>query len=136
MIRSIFLVFAWLVATVALGCLVAGLNAWWNMFDWRPVADWESLAMISGIMAVVIVIWFLSRVSRDLLSRIVSLILCAAVLVLGIGHFHFNPEPVASPSLFPDVLGRTHSSPEWYRAGRIVLLCLPAIFRLRRPRNK
>jgi hypothetical protein len=135
MIRSLFLVPGWLISTAALCGLLAGLEAWWNRFDWKPRADWESLLLIAGLVVVIVVIWLLSRITRGIISRLVSLGLCVAVIVLGAGHFQLNPEPVAPQSSFPDVKGRTQASPEWYRAGRMVLLCLPAVFRLRRPRN-
>jgi len=45
-----------------------------------PGNDWETAAEVVGIFVALLVIWYLGKLSRDKVSRIVSVFACAALV--------------------------------------------------------
>ena len=118
--RTIMLIIGWLAVMGALFYFVLMLDFHWNFFDWLPELDLETAAYILGIFVAVAAVWFLGRVSRDKISRVVAALACLALALLAI--FWYPAEPT-SHGLF----GRIQPSPFWFRGGRVLLLCVPAV---------
>jgi hypothetical protein len=110
----------WLTAVAALYGALLILDCYWNLFDWEPKWDLDSLALSIWILAVLTALGLLARVLRDRFSQAISLITCLFLLGLGI---HVTPAEARSEGL----LGRTTPSPTWYRATRLIVMSAPAI---------
>ena len=121
MTRAILLILGWLVACLALWVLLVVLEIRWNLFDWQPKVDSLALGFGFGVSLVVACMWLLACASRKLAARGVSLVMCLALLVLGV---YVLPAEPLSQGLF----SRERVSPLWYRGGRLALLALPALF--------
>jgi hypothetical protein len=118
------LTLGWVGAAVGLYAALVVLEYYWNAWEWQP--DWDLIAwtLVVSALGCLFAMRLLASAARDLLSRSVSLILCLALLVLGC--YVLAPEPLTG-----GVLGREHSSPAWYRFGRLALLELPSIIWVR-----
>ena len=118
--KSIMLIVSWTVAAGALFYTVLLLSFHWNFFNWSPKWDLETVAELLIALTICAAIWFLARASRDKASRIVSILVC---LLLAGFALALCPAEATSAGW----LGRTQPSPVWFRAGRLLLLCVPAI---------
>ena len=74
----------WLLAALTLYTALVALELYWNLYDWQPKLDLNTVGLIFGKLALLGVIWFLARAGRDRLSRCVSLLVCLALLVLAV----------------------------------------------------
>ena len=120
MIRGILLLLGWLAAAFALWVLLVVLEIYWNLYDWQPKVDFIALGLGFGIFSAIACVWLLARASRQVAARGASLVMCLALLVLGV--YVLPPEPL-STGLF----AREQASPLWYRGGRLAVLALPAL---------
>ena len=120
MIRGILVLLGWLVAAFALWVLLVVLEIYWNLYDWQPKADSIALGLGFGIFSAVACMWLLARVTRQVAARGASLVICLALLVLGV---YILPAEPLSTGLF----ARERASPLWYRGGRLAVLALPAL---------
>ena len=118
--RAIILIIGWLAAVGALLYALLRLDLHWNFFDWSPRWDLEAVAELLGVLVAVGAIWFLGKASRDKASRFVSVLVCVLVAALA---FVWYPAEAKSGGF----LGRTQPSPFWFRGGRALLLCVPAV---------
>ena len=121
MIRGILLLLGWVGAAFALWVLLVVLEIYWNLYDWQPKADSIALGLGFGIFSAVAGMWLLARARRQVAARGASLVMCLALLVLGV--YVLPPEPL-NTGLF----AREQASPLWYRGGRLAVLALPALF--------
>jgi hypothetical protein len=121
MTRVILLVLCWLVAAFALWVLLVSLEVYWNLYDWQPKVDAIALGLGLAIFSTIACIWLLTRASRRLAARGTSLLICLALLILGV--YVLPPEPKGS-----GLFARERTSPFWYRGGRLAVLALPALF--------
>ena len=119
--RAIILSVGWLAAIGALLCAVLRLSLQWNFFDWSPKWDLETIAEAIGVAAVLAAVWFLGKVSRDKISRVVAVLACVSLVGLAIAWFPAEPTTQG-------FLGRSQPSPMWFRGGRVLLLCVPGVF--------
>jgi hypothetical protein len=121
--RSFMLIVGWLAACFI---LVAGLfRAEWvlNLFNWNPESwDWSIPVSAAGVLVGITAVWFLAKASRDSASRVASLLVCFFLVWLAIQVLP------AEPLDHSGFLGRSESSPLWYRSGLALLLCVPVIF--------
>lgn len=113
----------WLAATSALVALLFGLGIHVNFFFWAPKWDAETMMYLIGIVAVLICIWFLAKVTKDGVTQLGSLLLC--LILLGFVFLCLPPEPLGPPGV---PLSRRRPSPLWYRAAQSYLLGLPLVF--------
>src|SRR5262245_40418537 len=109
--RAILLTLGWLAAASAFWCASMCFYLRWNALTWAPTWDGAAALGALGSLAVLAGIWFLARVTRDRVSRIVSLLLC--LLVVGFAVVFVLPaEPLSE-----GFLGRGRASPLWFRGG-------------------
>ena len=120
MLRAILRSLGWLLAALTLYMALVALELYWNLYDWQPKLDLNTVGLIFGILALLGVIWFLARAGRDRPAG-VSLLVCLALLVLAV---YVVPPEAKTEGLF----AREAPSPVWYRAGRFVVLGLPSAF--------
>jgi hypothetical protein len=129
--RAILLTLGWLGAGAGLYLMVVSLDVYWNLFNWHPELDLIAWGFLVGIFAVLVALRLLAGATNDRVSRVVSLVVCLALLVLAV--YVLPREPLTG-----GVFGRDHSSALWYRSGRSIVLSLPSafwvlgLFRLRR----
>lgn len=114
-------IFLWVLAEGGLYVSLVVLEVYWNLFDWQPRLDLPALGIIVWMGIMLAALWFLATTNGDRITSGVSLLLCAALVALAI--YVVAPEP-----LKPGLLGRDAASPLWYRAGRVAILILPAVF--------
>ena len=119
--RAILLTLGWLLAAAGLYVALVMLELYWNLYDWQPRLDLRALGLFCGMVTVLVAIRFLARADGNRLSRGVSLVICLALLALGV--YVFPAEPITH-----GMFARETPSPLWYRAGRFVLLALPSVF--------
>jgi hypothetical protein len=119
--KSVLVVVGWLLAVLGLYAGLVGLEYYWNVPDWQPYPDSIALALAFWIMLMLFWTWFLARASKGRLCLGLALLPCLALLALAV--YVAGPEPLKS-----GFLGREAHSPVWYRGGRVLLLCLPAVF--------
>ena len=119
--RAILLTLCWLLAAAGLYVALVMLELYWNLYDWQPELDLRALGLFCGMVAVLAAIRILARADGNRFSRGVSLVICLALLALGI--YVFPAEPITH-----GMFARETPSPLWYRAGRFVLLALPSVF--------
>jgi hypothetical protein len=122
--RSLLLSVGWLTAGAAQYGSLLLLDVYWNLVRWHPAWDAAAWALIAGNLAAEVSIAALARVSRDRVSRVVSVILCS--FLLGLGAWACAPEPLRT-GLFE----RESPSPLWYRGGRLVAMGLPLVIWIR-----
>lgn len=121
MVRGILLSLGWLLAALALWALLVVLEFYWNLRDWQPRLDSRFMAIGLGVCAALAVMWMLARVGRPHSARAVSLVICLALLSLGV--YVLPAEPLTS-----GLFAREIQSPLWYRGGRLGVLALPMLF--------
>jgi len=129
LIRSLLMLIGWLAGCFALLQATVMLDFHWDFFDWHPQFDSEALVAGLEIVAGIVAIGFLGRVTRDKASLIVSCVLCVALLALAVAWI--SPEPVPQPPFrsYGDAPGARHcASPVWYRGARLFVMALPAAF--------
>ncbi len=116
----------WAVASGSLFTATVAFDLYWNLFDWRPNFGLEAMLWASGIVVTLAFIWWLAKITHDkagwIASALVCLVLLGCAVAFGLSEEHANG----------GLLGRTTLSPWWYRMGRSLLLCLPAVFWLQR----
>ena len=118
--RSIMLTIGWLAAGYTLLLLgIANLDFNWNFFSFHPKWDVRTLVAFIVIPVAEAGIWFLAKSSRNIASRIVSLLVC--LFLAGIGTYNFFRVQTG-------ILGGVREVPAWYRDGLLLLLCLPGVF--------
>jgi hypothetical protein len=101
------------------------LDLYWNVLNWRPHADPLAMALLfCSALALGVMVW-LARRPEDRTSKYVWLVL--SLLLLTVGLYALPAEPVGT-----GVVGREEASPEWYRAGRVLVLAIPMLLWLRR----
>jgi amino acid permease len=93
----------------------------WNLYDWEPQFDFKGIASVIVSVAVLAIIYFLARSTRDRFSKTVSFLL--VVTLAGISIYTF-PRETQTSGLF----ARQSPSPLWYRGGRLLLMILPGVF--------
>ena len=121
MARWLLLFLGWLVAAFALWVLLVALEIYWNLRDWQPRLDSRFMAIGLGVSAALAVMWMLARVGRQRSARAVALVICLALLSLGV--YVLPAEPLTS-----GLFAREIQSPLWYRGGRLGVLALPMLF--------
>ena len=120
----------WIFASVVLYAAVLGLELHWNFFDWLPRLDLIACGLMMAALLALTVFGLLARSPRDRVVRVVALVLCLALLGLGV---YVLPAEAKGEGLF----ARQMPSPWWYRGGRLLVMCCPLIlwvsatFRLR-----
>lgn len=130
--QKLTLIVGWLAACFLLFAALFLIDWELNLWDWDPDWDWRISILGTGVLTSITAIWFLARATRDRLSLIISLILCLALLLYGIGIL--PPEEVTTVSksgwdgFFANLLARRSPSPFWFRGGIAVLTELPAVF--------
>lgn len=122
--RAILLTLAWVGAAVGFYVALVVLEYYWNAWDWLPDLDLIGWGLLVGVFGFLVVMRLLASAARDRLSQAVSLVLCVALL--GLGCYVVAPEPLTE-----GMLGRGHSSPFWYRFGRLGVLALPSVIWVR-----
>ena len=118
--RTVFLIAGWVLLAVALYLPLLLLDVYWNIVTWRPEWDGTALFLLVWIGAAAAGCYWMARASRDRLTRVVSLLICMALLALGV--YVCRAEPMSF-----GMFGRETSSPWWYRAGRLLVLGTPAL---------
>jgi hypothetical protein len=96
------------------------LDVYWNIVTWRPEWDGTATFLLVWIAAATAGCYWMARASRDRLTRVVSLLICMALLALGI--YVSRAEPLSF-----GMFGRESCSPLWYRAGRLLVLGTPTL---------
>ena len=119
--RAILLTLGWLLAAAGLYVALVMLELYWNLYDWQPRLDLRALGLFCGMISVLVAIRFLARAGGNRFSQGVSLVICLALLALGV--YVFPAEPITH-----GMFARESPSPLWYRAARFVLLALPCLF--------
>jgi hypothetical protein len=119
--RRILFPVLFLFAAGGLYAAFVALEYYWNVPDWQP--RWDNIAALifAGLGLMLVSVWFLARATKDRISRVLCLVPSLALIALAV--YVAGAEP-----LKPGFLGRESPSPLWYRGGRSVLLCLPAVF--------
>jgi len=113
MTRFVLIILGWLGSAALLLAAVVWLELDWNfLFGFDPRQDFMVLQSCVGALAALTGTWFLSGASRDLGTRIFSLIICLALVGTALWVFLLSVSP----------------SPLWFRGGETVLLSLPAAF--------
>jgi hypothetical protein len=118
--RVLGLTSAWVLLASTLYLPLLLLDVYWNIVTWRPTWDWCAALLIVCIAATSVGFYSLCRMSRDRTTRAISLPICLGLI--GMGLYAYPAEP-ASAGMF----GRVASSPWWYRAGRLLLMGVPAL---------
>ena len=119
--KRILLCAAWIGLTVGLYAGSLLLESYWNLINWLPKADLTSICLLAWLAALTVGNWFLARAARDPITRSLALLLCVALVSVGVHALGAEP---LSQGLF----GRSSQSPPWYRAGRLLILSLPLVF--------
>ena len=119
--RTILLTLGWLAAALGLYAALLGLELCWNLYNWQPRLDTDSMGLIGGALSFLVAIRFLAGATRDGVSQGVAWLTCLALLALAV--YVLPPEPLTT-----GLFARTVASPLWYRAGRFLLLVLPSMF--------
>jgi uncharacterized membrane protein len=128
-LRPILLCIGWLVIGAAIMTGVLGIQVQWNLFDFHP--EWDAKVLGYGVLLLSALVgsWFIARATRDQASRVVSLVICILLSVLGV--LVCRPEETSQEtSLDSDIFSLLHSepSPIWFRGGLALVLFLPSIF--------
>jgi hypothetical protein len=118
--RQFLVTAGWLAGMTALYVGLLLVEGYWNLFDWEPKWNWTSLGLAGWLVLVLAVLAFLARAARGALSNTVSLLTSMLLIALAV---HVTPAEPLSEGL----LGRTASSPIWYRVARLFTLVLPAV---------
>jgi len=124
--RSMLLITGWLGAAVLFLSALQWLEWSWNLFSWRfnmDLLDLNAVACAAGILLALSAIWFLAKATRDRVTWGVSALLCLAFVGIAIAKF-----PAEAVSQAGNFGARGEASPLWYRGGRVLLMCLPAVF--------
>jgi hypothetical protein len=116
--RSLLLSLGWLVSAAGLYATLVGLELYWNLYDWQPIADGKTLIVCLVMLSFLTAIGCLARATRDRFTMILSLVLCVALVALAVYVFPSEPP---TQGLF----ARESPSPFWYRGARFVTLALP-----------
>lgn len=111
----------WLVCSAGLYTHMAFLELYWNFINWTPMYDLPSLFAAGGMVGGLVGLFFLSRVPSARWLRVFSLLICLALLAIGIALAF--PEPVQTEGL----LARVAPSPAWFRLLRLLLLTIPIL---------
>src|SRR5207248_10921725 len=111
--RVLLLCLGWLAATLVLYLGLLLLDVYWNLVSWHPRWDSVVLLVLFSLATATAGFALLARASYDRLTRSVSLILCGALLALGI---YSCPAEALGTGLF----GRDAASPVWYRGVRLL----------------
>jgi hypothetical protein len=118
--RTIMVIIGWLVACCAFLLAISLVDFCWNWSTWSlqelHLEDYVFLVLL--FFALLIVFWFLARVTHGRISLVVAIIACLVLVAFGIIGLH--PEPI--------IHGRIQPSPLWYRGSRLLLMCLPILF--------
>lgn len=125
-LHSILYSMMWVVAGISLFYFTACLLANWNLFTWEPILDWSTVVSITAIIVIEIGILWLAKRARDYVTGIVSLIVTATLVAVGISWFvEFNQETLCGGGhLF---IKRQTLSPEWFRITFIALFVIPIV---------
>ena len=90
--RAILLILGWLVASLALWVLLVVLEIHWNLYNWEPKVDSFALGLGFGVASALACMWLLACANRQPMPRGASLVMCLALLILGV--YVFPPEPL------------------------------------------
>ena len=120
-LRVIAVILGWLASCYALIQVVSGLDFHWNWIYWSPKFDLEAILCAIGILVILVLVGFLARVTRGVVTRIASVIACLLLVVFAF-FYVLPPEPISY-----GFLGRPASSPLWFRLGNVLVLCLPGL---------
>jgi len=153
-LRAIALIISWLVVGYALVYATIGLEFHWNFFNFHEKLDAETVKDIAIILATGVGFWFLAKASRDMASRVVSLLVCLLLAGFAICAI-FPPEPLTQAHVSPghssdpamgafvslmldNTFSRHAPSPLWYRGSLTLLFFVPGIlwFSLEHRRKK
>ncbi len=118
--RNILLALAWIAAALCLYTALVILELYWNLYDWQPVMDLKALGLTCGVGSILLAIAFLARTRCHATVRWFSLVVCLALLALGV---YVLPREPVTHGLF----AREHASPAWYRGARFILLLAPTL---------
>ena len=121
MLKTALLILAWFLAVAGLYLALFAVDLDWNIFDWEPGIDLLVVGALYEALAMLTVIWFLSRLKSGRLVQMWALAICVVPVVMA--FYLLAPEP-----LKPGLLGRDHSSPHWYRGSRLLVLSFPVLF--------
>lgn len=123
-IRATLLVIGWLAFSLMLFGSVVSLDLDWNFFNWSPHFSIQAIIDLSTLAAALTAIFFLARVTRGRVARIVSLLVCVAMFSFALANS--APEPRTS-----GWFGRSRPSPVWFRGGIVMVFAMPGVFWLR-----
>lgn len=123
-LRATLLIIGWLTFSAILFWSVLSLALHWNFFNWSPRIDLEAIIELSVLAASLAVIYFLARLTRGRVSRVVSLLFCVAMFSFALANS--APEP-RTPGWF----GRSRPSAFWFRGGIVLVFAMPGVFWLR-----
>jgi hypothetical protein len=100
--------------------LFFGIELDLNIWSW--VGEWhlQSLACMTGIIALLIGAYFLAHTSEHTIVVTVAALSCVAIIVAAI--YFLAPEPLGNSG---DWFSRRVASPVWYRWGRLAIASLP-----------
>jgi hypothetical protein len=113
-VKRALLILGWLGCALSLYLGLVALDFYWNVPDWQPRFDGIVMGIFAPITLSILGVAFLSRCSKDRLTKSIAVLLCLALV--GLAVYVIPPEP-----LKPGFLGRESSSPLWYRLGRLGL---------------
>jgi hypothetical protein len=108
---------------------MALLEVHWNLVNWKPLLDWISLLLMLMLAGILLGFIRLFQAESRRLMRGFSLLICVALLGLGI---YLLPQEPLTEGLF----ARNTPSPAGYRIGRLLVMAAPTALWLCSLRNQ
>ncbi len=118
--RSMLLALGWISAALGLYTSLVILELYWYLYDWQPTVDLKVLGLTCVVCSMLLAMAFLARLDCHSVIRSLSLVICLALLALGL---YVLPREPVTQGLF----AREHPSPAWYRGTRFILLVAPSL---------
>jgi hypothetical protein len=123
-LRSILLVGGWVISAAAILYSAIGLEVHWNLFSWYgPHESHRGIVPLVLAAAAVGTVFFLSKAPAARVTRILT-------LIPGLPLLWFALQALPAEPLSTGWLGRSNSSPLWFRICITGLLTAPALFAL------
>ena len=119
--RTFWTSLAWVLTNASFVALLFWLETDANFFRWSPNWTLQSTACLSGLLVLIVLVYYLARLTRDKGSLAVSAIACIGLL--GIVLVAAPPEPIST-----GWFSRPSPSPDWYRWGCVAVSSIPLVF--------
>jgi hypothetical protein len=119
-VRTTLLSLSWVALCSSIGGLLFGIELDLNIWNWVGTWHFQSLACMTGIIALLIGAFFLARTAEHTIIITVAAASCIAIIVAAI--YFLAPEPMGNSGVW---FSRRVASPDWYRWGRLAIASLP-----------